>query len=76
MNRVTYFWRTREGGHCQVSVNVEQDFTPEQLAEARAWAIEQGYPGHEGGWWNYLVTDFHEWLARRGWTRCECHPHP
>lgn len=73
-NTVTFWWVNRSSGsRTEVTFNVP-DFSAASIADVRAKAMEIGYPGHNGGWWNYLVDDAHGWLAKRGWTKCKCHP--
>jgi hypothetical protein len=50
--KVRFKWRSRSGDHCQLELNTTS------LAFARKTAMEtHGYPGHGGGWFNYLVDD-------------------
>lgn len=70
----TFRWRERDGSRHALSVPIDGEPNDERLTKAGLEAIEMGYPGHSGGWWNYFVDDLHGWLARRGWTRCKCHP--
>lgn len=70
---VSFWWRPREGGRQELTFEIP-DSTEASLSSARELAMRCGYPGHNGGWWNYLVDDVHNWLVRRGWTNCQCHP--
>ena len=69
----SFWWRPRGGGRRELTFTVP-DFSNDSYTFARERAVQCGYPGHNGGWWNYLVDDVHMWFVRRGWQRCKCHP--
>lgn len=56
----TWFWTDRTGVKCSVDVETEH----EDYDAARFVAIQLGYPGHAGGWWNWFVEDSHKFLTR------------
>ena len=74
VTKYTFFWRARDGSEYEISCSLPSGIA--SVAAAREVARQGGYPGHCGGWWNWLVEDAHEWLAKRGWTRCKCHSTP
>lgn len=72
---ITFLWKGRDGRDHSLTVDdtCHEDNRRETFDRMRSRAMQKGYPGHRGGRWNYLVDDFHNWLAKRGWTKCECH---
>jgi len=65
---ITFFWKERDGTKKDVTVPISTSngyHTRQQFQAARRRAKELGYPGHSGGWWNWMVTDFSEWLQKR-----------
>jgi hypothetical protein len=65
---IGWFWTDRNGDRHVVTFPVTGNDWEAAEAETREKAMAHGYPGHKGGWWNYLVDDFRNWLARRGWV--------
>ena len=62
-NTVEFPWKGRDGVRRGVTI-VVPDFQPATILAARQMAKEKGYPGHEGGWWNWSVDDNHDRLMR------------
>ncbi len=59
--RVEWSWLDRDG--CRNSITFDLPSASDvALADARDSAMRMGYPGHAGGWWNYLVTDMQRLL--------------
>jgi hypothetical protein len=73
-NKVSWIWRNRNGSICSHTCELNEISLEETISESRRRAMLVGYPGHAGGWWNWFIQDFHNWLAVRGLTDCECHP--
>ncbi len=51
---VGWTWVDRDGSKRSLAFGIP-DTDERTIAEARSVAIEMGYPGHAGGWWNYMV---------------------
>ena len=62
---VQFFWRTRSG-HEMKGPEVWRDTYEQATEDARAAAFQCGYPGHQGGWWNYFVDDCVALMRRWG----------
>ena len=60
----TFFWQPRSGGRHSIG-----EIRASSFEAARSFAMERGYPGHKGGWWNYFVDDTHALLVRLGLTK-------
>jgi hypothetical protein len=63
--QVTHTWRDRNGARRQVAVQGLRDLHLDTIALARECAMENGYPGHQGGRWNWHVDDVHAWMMKR-----------
>lgn len=80
--QITFSWKTREREKRIVTTQVEMEFEGEITTDilrvvrdkARVEARLLGYPGHQGGRYNYMIDDWHNWIAKKGWTNCACHP--
>ncbi len=56
-----FFWKGRDG-----SKNYIGGILADSLDVARDVAKGHGYPGHQGGWWNYFVDDSRALIERLG----------
>jgi hypothetical protein len=60
-NSVSWSWTDRDGIERTIDFGIA-DFSDDTLGMAREAAASAGYPGHRGGWWNYLVDDIRRGL--------------
>jgi len=57
-------WTGRDGSRNSVAFDIG-DGSDTTIAKARAYAVKMGYPGHAGGFWNYLLGDIRATLAKQ-----------
>ena len=69
----TFYWKDRDGNAQQIE---EVTVPGDTFTTVRARAIKRGYPGHQGGRWNWFVDDAHRFLVgRRKCPATECSIH-
>jgi len=59
---IEWRWKDRKGKRHAIDVPIEH-LTEQDINKSRETAKAQGYPGHSGGWWNWLVDDMHDFLT-------------
>lgn len=71
---ITWRWKDRAGVQHQITQPCVggEPWEPGVYKQTRLLAIKAGYPGHQGGWYNYFVDDFHAWLRRTFGPPCDC----
>jgi hypothetical protein len=60
---IGWCWRDRAGNEHSVRFDIA-DLSDETFRIARESAVRLGYPGHSGGFWNYLQDDIRKLFGK------------